>query len=375
MNNNIEYLQFIGRCLTLDVHPERKKELDEIISSESINWEKIVAYTSGQLVLPAFYLLLKRHHLTNQLPKDLILYFEEITRLNTERNNAIIDQVKSLNQLLKAHDIHPVFLKGTAHLLMGLYQHAGERMVGDIDFLVPEDKMVQAADLLIQKEEYKPAIAYKKESFYTLKHYPRLQNDRYVAAVEIHKDVLRAGHKKKLTGLEIIISKQSVYYQDLLFYVPATKHLMAHNVMNAQINDSAFLYRELHLRQLYDFLLLAQKLNPELLIKNQPKQHKIIRAYVAVANWVFSKPKGLSLTETSATKRYIKSFVLFLKHPLLHRTFRIIGYLSKRLYRYISVPVYALFDSNERKLLYYRLRNKEWYIKHYQSYVNVLKNM
>jgi hypothetical protein len=30
------------------------------------------------------------------------------------------------------HDISPIFLKGTAHLLDGMYMDIGERMVGEI---------------------------------------------------------------------------------------------------------------------------------------------------------------------------------------------------------------------------------------------------
>ena len=96
-----------------------------------------------------------------------------ITNLNRERNKEIITQAKELNTLLLKNNITPIFLKGTANLLAGIYEDIAERMVGDIDFI-------------FSKEDYPKAIKLLKNSDYSevskidyqnpgAKHYGRLQ--------------------------------------------------------------------------------------------------------------------------------------------------------------------------------------------------------
>jgi hypothetical protein len=79
---------------------------------------------------------------------------ELITGLNRERNQQISTQATALNTLLLDHEITPLFLKGTGNLLAGIYTDIAERMIGDIDFILP-------------KEQYTKAIALLREDGYT----------------------------------------------------------------------------------------------------------------------------------------------------------------------------------------------------------------
>ncbi|MBN1767042.1 MAG: nucleotidyltransferase family protein, partial [Prolixibacteraceae bacterium] len=133
MMNYKQCLFFVGKCLTLDQHPERIDEVKKTIKTGAVNWENVVKLSSGQFVLPALYLQLKRNRILLELPADLVKYLEEITDLNRKRNLAILEQAKEITSILYAHKISPVFLKGVAHLLAGLYTDIAERMIGDID--------------------------------------------------------------------------------------------------------------------------------------------------------------------------------------------------------------------------------------------------
>ena len=155
--NYKQCLFFVAKCLTLDQHPGRIQEVKTEINENTFNWENVVKLSSGQFVLPAMYLQLKRNGLLPDLPEDLVEYLEEITDLNRKRNLAILEQAKEITSILHAQHISPLFLKGVAHLLGGLYVDISERMIGDIDFLVEKDNMVEAADLLI-KNGYDPLI-------------------------------------------------------------------------------------------------------------------------------------------------------------------------------------------------------------------------
>ena len=73
---------------------------------------------------------------------------EHVANTNRDRNTQIISQAKELNTFLLSHNITPIFIKGTANLLAGLYNDITERMVGDIDFLFSSQDYPRAIQVL-----------------------------------------------------------------------------------------------------------------------------------------------------------------------------------------------------------------------------------
>ena len=64
------------------------------------------------------------------IPEEVEQAFAEIYDLNRERNQQILQQIDDITAELNKENIQPVFLKGTANLLDGLYSDVGERMIG-----------------------------------------------------------------------------------------------------------------------------------------------------------------------------------------------------------------------------------------------------
>ena len=56
-----------------------------------------------------------------------------------------------LNTFLLDHGITPIFLKGAANLITGLYSDIAERMVGDIDFIFSKQDYPKAIQLFKRK--------------------------------------------------------------------------------------------------------------------------------------------------------------------------------------------------------------------------------
>lgn len=372
--NSKEILFFIGKCLTLDQHPEKIPEVRSIILNGDIDWEKIVWRSSSQLVIPALYLQLKRNGLIDELPADLIEHFEEITQLNRDRNNAILTQVEEITKSLNNHKIYPVFLKGVAHLLLELYIDLAERMIGDIDFLVPANQMVEAAEILI-KEGYIPLVKYHKESFSITKHYPRLQTKDYVAAVEIHKEVLYPPKHIEFNGLAIINDKVKVSVCDGLAYVPSNKHLIKHNVYNNQVNDKAFVLGNIILRQMFDLKLLALREEILEIAQLNNTRFNLFNNYFALIAYVFSNPKEIQYIQTWKSNLFLKRLNFYANYPFISKLIRIIMFLYKRISRYVSLPIKAFFKKDERILLWKRLRNPDWHRMHFNAYLNLFKEI
>lgn len=362
-----EAMLFVGKCLTLGIHPERKVEIQQEIRSGKIIWEQIVQLSSGQFVLPALYVRLKKASLLNELPTDLVEYMKYLTNCNRERNAQILSQINDIISLLNNYGIAPIFLKGTAHLLLPLYEDTAERMVGDIDFLVEENDLVKTAQLLIGVG-YEPLAKFNAALLKTTKHYPRLTNFNYPAAVEVHRQVIVPPHDKKFKSSEIIIGKQKADIQGEV-YIPSAKHLIIHNVLNTQVNDKAYLKGEINLRQMYDLLLLSRLENPQSVLNEFGLFPHHTNAYLAIASMVFDKPVGIEYHHAISVKFALKRYNYFITYPShLPSIYKSIIYIFWRLSRYITLPLQSIYRKDIRAGLWFRLSDPKWYKSHVLSY-------
>ena len=135
---SIRTLYFIGQCLSLDEHPTFRETIIAQFSDPDYAWNDFIWTCSNHLVLPVIYLKFRKHDLLDYLPEVLANHLEEIYKLNRTRNEQIILQMKEINATLNKAGISPIYLKGTGNLIDGVYSDIGERIIGDIDFLVPE---------------------------------------------------------------------------------------------------------------------------------------------------------------------------------------------------------------------------------------------
>ncbi len=354
-------LYFIGRCLSLAKYPERKKSVEETIKSDDVDWDLVIKLSSNQMVIPTLYLNLKRGHLLDLLPEGLELYFEEITQANTKRNKALLRQVNNLAMLLEKHQIKPIFLKGTAHLIGGLYQDIGERMIGDIDILVAKNQVEEVAAIL-KKEAYYNRL--EEEKFEKPRHYRRLAHKDYIASVEVHWDILEEGHKHDLNYEILFDNKQ----KQGSFYLPSFEHQALHNTLNVQVNDHAFYRGLILLRQLYDCFLLSFKPGVELALKDYKHDYFLKNLYL---KWVHK----LFETEVILYQKSIFLNVLMWRYHLmtnknLHKISTEINYFSNRFYNYPRQIVLAFKNKSKRQNIIKSLTTKGWLKRHIQSYKN-----
>jgi hypothetical protein len=361
-----EALLFVGKCLTLGIHPERTSDVRQEIRSGKIVWEQIVQLSSGQFVLPALFIRLKKASLLEELPFDLVEYMEYLADRNRERNLQILNQIRDIVTLLNSHGIVPIFLKGTAHLLLPLYEDIAERMVGDIDFLVEESEMLKAAELLIEVG-YIPRSKFNPELIKIIKHYPRLTNFNYPSSVEVHRQVIRPPHDKLFKSSEIIRDKQKISGQWEV-YVPSTEHLIIHNTLNVQVNDNAYLYGTAYLRQMVDLLLLSSRDNPQKVLKGYARFPNHSNAYLAATSIVFNNSAGIKYNNSRRVRLFLKRFNFFLQHPGFHSAYKSTIYILMRLLRYISLPLQSIYKKDIRVLLWSRISDPKWYKAHVLSY-------
>ena len=203
---------FIGKCMAMDGNPSGREEVVEAISGGSIPWESFVWMGSSQFVLPALCSTFLRNGIAPLLPEDLAEHMKEMHRLNAARSRRIIVQCRHINGLLAPAGIRPVFLKGAALLLNGLYRDPGDRMMEDIDLLLPEGDIPAALELLAAEGYLIHPVKGGAEGKYADHHHlPPMYHPGHIATLEIHRSPVHEKYRLVITAEEVLETAQPCF--------------------------------------------------------------------------------------------------------------------------------------------------------------------
>jgi hypothetical protein len=362
---NKELFYFIGKCLALDDHPELANEIIQKSQSDAVNWEHFVNQCSGHLILPAIYLKFKSHGIIAYLPTELSEFLKEIYELNLNRNRQIKEQLKRITQTLNNYSITPIFLKGTAHLLDHLYEDEGERMIGDIDFLVDEKDYLRAVEIMKNNGYATDSPIYFDVE--TLKHYPCLSKTGEMTHIEIHRIPVAENYASWFNPQLIDQEKKQVTSLPGCF-VLSDKHKVIHNFIHSQLGHKGHLNGIVSFRDLYDLYLLSKRTKIPQVMADMRNKSK------AIAYFVFTA-KALSLKEKIYPTANLSARLFQMKHELnisssiFYHTYRYLVYFSQRIFiGYIGQAVKSIYSKKTRKSVITRLTNPLWYKAHIESY-------
>ncbi len=350
-----ETLFFIGKCLTITHEKYNCVEVEQELKKGQVDWDAVVKVSTAQYVFPALYCNLKRANFLYYLPKELVNYMIHIADLNRERNQQIIDQAKELNKLLLANNITPIFLKGTAFLLQNFYKDIAERMVGDIDFIVPKEQYQKTIQILLENNYSK--VHKTTYNYPQFKHYPRLQKENSIAAVEVHKQLLLEKYAPIFNYN--LICKNTINYKE--YKVMSYKNQFALSIIAKQINDNGFYYKNISLRNGYDVFLLSKKVSPNDAIKNLEALYNPLNCFVVSCFEVFNKPKSLVSNSTKETEKYLVRFTYLLENKRErnkdYKKQKILFFLKSR----IEIILKSFYRKEYTIWLFKRITDKTWY--------------
>ncbi len=361
---NTELFYFVGKCLTLDEHPGFREEIIQKISTDSINWRKFVSLCSGDFILPAIYLKFKAYDLLVYLPEELAEHLSDVYQLNLSRNKLILEQLHDVTVLLNDSGIQPVFLKGTANLLNKLYSDPGERMIGDIDLLVPQKDYLRAAGIL-ENVGYQSIEGFNSdhESF---KHYPRLFKAGAVD-VEIHRQPVNPQNSKWFSP-EMIHREMRAIPGDVQCFVLSDNHNAIHNFIHSQLDHQRDAYGIISFRDLYDLYLVSKRINIAPVIDKVREKRKAI-AYFVFAGKAFGLPDRFYPTQTISGKLLVFKHDLNIESPAFYKIHRTILFMAEQIFiKYIGQIAGAFYSKRVRRSLIQRISNPRWYISHLNWY-------
>ncbi len=347
-----EALFFIGKCLTINHEKHNKTTIEKELNNSTIDWDIIVKVSTAHYVFPALYCNLKRANFLHYLPEDLVSYMNHITDLNRERNLQIIKQAKEINELLLANNITPIFLKGTGNLLEGLYDDIAERMVGDIDFLVDLNDCKNAFEIL-QKNGYHHKVS---ELFDDHRHLPRITNKDKIAALEIHKSALVLNKSKSFNYSTI---KNSLIKKNKITFL-SNNDKMKLSVFSKLINDNSYLIKNIHLRAIYDFFLIGQKLTSSTKLSDTSLQ-KELNCGILLYTTILDRPKNLNIIKAKHSQKYTDDCIKKLSSKNNQFKYHLkLLWIKER----IKIILKSFYKKSYFKFVFSKITDINWYKKH-----------
>ena len=245
----------VFRLLTVLISHNNNSETLDFLNKYDVNfWNDFVKLASSQLLLPKIYSEIKKNNIESYIPDDLLNYLQEISEINYLRNKQILKQIFNVGDIFNKNKINYVFLKGSALLLSQPYDTINERMIGDIDILVSEND-IHSADRILKNMGYyeissEKTVFTKNISGYENKHLPRICHDNYIAAVELHRKLLRSNNNF-LAPKQLLKNKQKVKTK---YFIPSNIDLWRHAILNRQINDNTYYTNYLSFSTVLDVL-------------------------------------------------------------------------------------------------------------------------
>ena len=348
-----ETLFFVGQCLTINSEKKNKHSIESLLKTKSVDWEAVVKVSTAHYVFPALYINLNRSNFLQYLPKDLVSYMTYITDLNRERNLKILEQAKEINNILIQNNVKAIFLKGTGNLMEGLYEDIAERMIGDIDFIVSKEHYTKTINIL-KKNEYKE-LSLLTNTFPHTRHYSRLIKENNIAAVEIHDELATEKYFNEFNyeyiSTDLIENKKNEVF---LSY----KNQLCMAIISTQINDKAYLFKNIILRYAYDIFLLSQKVNSINAISDLKKMKPLLNYYLAISDITLGKTKNILWINDDKTKKYLKKFNNHLENKS-HLKFKLIRFLIK-VEKNSKIILKIFYSKKMRSWFFEIITSKEW---------------
>jgi hypothetical protein len=167
-----------------------------------------------------------------ELPEDVRSYLSLLHARNAARNMRIRQQCLSIGELLEKNGVHAAVLKGAAWLFDGSVDPTKDRMMRDIDLLVPSEGFDVAVRALIASGYQDTGDTLVEAGHF---HYAPLLPKNDEAVVEIHRDL--AHYTSFLPAAEMLRSAQEIAPGLLL---PSAHHRILHNIIHSQIENGDY---------------------------------------------------------------------------------------------------------------------------------------
>ena len=257
-------------------------------------WEEVLRLSSSHLVTPQLRWALREQGLFTELPPDVADYLDAVYALNLERNGECENQLEQLIPVLNSLGVQPALLKGGAAIVGGLYPTSGERMITDLDILIP----AKGLSAILNKME---AMGYQALDSHSelattggwqalCHHYPPLFCPGLPSTIELHVEPVDLPFFKLLSSDEFLRDAVTLKWRGGDCLIPSPTHFVAHNIIHSFLVNTRGKLEVISLRQLFEFVHASQTYSEQVswtaLVKrfDEPGYGSALRQYLALAN-------------------------------------------------------------------------------------------
>jgi hypothetical protein len=210
------------------------------------DWHEIVRIADQHFMIPILYHQLDRKGAVGLLPEELQTLIYDIYQLNGQRNKQILDEIIRIAATLNKVGIEPVFLKGSAALLMKLYESHELRIMNDVDFLLGMEDIPTCVEIL-ESMGYVTMDGVNLPD--DLHHINPLVHHNHNFRLEVHS---RPTYIPVLDTHEVIANSRTIKIGESVVRVPNETHFLLNNIVNQYYNIRKLFFREIPLYKLYD---------------------------------------------------------------------------------------------------------------------------
>lgn len=291
--------------------------LPDLLPASPSEWEAVLRLSSAHLATPQLRWALHAQGLFSQLQPDMAEYLEAVYTLNLDRNRQCEDQLAQFIALLNSIGVRPVMLKGAAAIVGELYPTSGERMICDLDVLIPARSLPEILDRLagvgyLAQVSVGMAVP-DPVGFASDHHYPPMISPQWPSAIELHIHPLWLSMVDFLSSDDLFRDAVPVSWRGGDCLLPSPTHFILHNVVHAFLMNVKVALERVSLRQLFEFALASQRYTGQIdwyaiaTRFDDLGRRRALQEYLALASTCFNVPTGLDIDQRdrSRVQRYL----------------------------------------------------------------------
>ncbi len=220
---------------------------------EPADWSRLLLAAGEELLTPELAPALRAPALAACVPPEVIGHVEERRRLNAARNARIAEQATELLDGFASGGIRPLLMKGLRDLSQGDGGRP-DRVVGDLDLLLPENRILEAIGVL-QRLGYRWLEQDTGGSYAVA----GLAREGEPAAIDLRRELLRESHL--LPAAEVLrrAAPATAFGRPVLVAAPADELL--HRAMHEMTHHFAYRDGRVSLRALADVVTCLPRLD------------------------------------------------------------------------------------------------------------------
>lgn len=294
MRQHVVALDFIGRCLNPLPRLPARVLLRSKLAGAEIPWEAVVEMANDHLVTPAIWVGLREQGLLDCVPSDVSAYLRELYRLNLQRNQALRLQALEAVRQLNAIGVEPLLLKGGAQLFANAYRDYGERVMTDLDLLVPRARAAASLETL-RRLGYGSSQA-DEIRFTEHHHYAPLFRPGDYAVIEVHRELLFRTAAQLVPTDSIWGHTERLAVKGGVLRILSPTYRVLHSVIHSEIVDRAHERGQVPLRSLHELVSLIRMYNADVqwptirALLSSHGQGRILHAHIYLARRLLGLP-------------------------------------------------------------------------------------